>query len=396
LIEVNADMACPGKRGEGFAAAAAPFTGFSMGRRISLPLGLALLAIPACAAAHGDAIRPGEPIMAMWQFEPEIVLGLLIAAGLYLAGIRRGAAGQWWRHALFFGGLAALALALLSPIEPLADHVFVIHQVEHMLLRTIGPMLLLLSQPQATLMRGMPDPLRRDLVGPVIANPSVRRTFAFFSQGAVATLLFVGVSWFWMIPRWHDIAILDEPIHYTWHVTLLLSGLFFFSAIFDPRPAPAGPRLGTRLVMFWCAAMGNIILGAYLTFKNVPIYHAYDVMGRMFGLGAVADEQIGGLTMWIPGCMMFAVSALLILHRWGLDEERADARRKRMGTAEAHAAARAANLARNNRALAVGLGSFVALVLLVALMSAILYDHDLQARPMAPAAKAVGEVTAVR
>lgn len=329
------------------------------------------------AFAHGDEIHAGEPIMAMWQFEPEIVAGLLIAASLYVAGIQRGAGGRWWRHALFFGGLSALALALLSPIEPLADHVFLAHQVEHMLLRSIGPMLLLLSQPQAALMRGMPNWLRRGIVSPVIASAGVRRTFGFFTQPAIATFLFVGVSWFWMIPRWHDIAILDEPIHYTWHVTLLVTGLFFFSTIFDPRSAPAAPRLGTRLVMFWCAAMGNIILGAFLTFKTVPLYHAYDVMGRMFGLTAVTDEQIGGLTMWIPGCMMFALSAILILHRWGLDEERAAERRRRMGTVEAHAAAQAANLARSNRALAIGLGSFAFLVLFVALTSAILYDHEL-------------------
>lgn len=343
-----------------------------------LALTAALLSItPSAAFAIGDEVHAGEPIVAMWQFEPEIVTGLLVAAALYLAGVRRGAREKWWRHLLFFAGLAALGAALLSPIEPLADHVFAIHQVEHMLLRTIGPMLILLSQPQAALMRGMPDWLRRGAVGPIVANPGVRRVFGFLSYPAVATIVFVGLSWFWMIPRWHDIAILDEPIHYTWHVTLLISGLFFFSTIFDPRPAPSGPRLGTRLVMFWCAAMGNILLGAFLTFKTVPIYHAYDVMGRMFGLDGATDEQIGGLTMWIPGCMMFAVSVILILHRWGVDEERANERRLRMGTAEAHAAAQAANLSRTNRALAVGLGSFVLLVLFVALTSAILYDHEL-------------------
>lgn len=315
--------------------------------------------------------------MAMWQFEPEIVLGLVIAAALYVSGIRRGASGQWWRPVLFFGGLLALAAALLSPIEPLADHVFAIHQVEHMLLRSIGPMLILLSQPQAALMRGMPEWLRYGAFGPLIASPAVRGAFGFLSQPAVATVLFLGISWFWMIPRWHDIAILDEPIHYTWHVTLLVSGLFFFSTIFDPRPAPGGPRLGTRLAMFWCAAMGNILLGAFLTFKTMPLYHAYDVMGRMFGLDAVTDEQIGGLTMWIPGCMMFAVSVILILHRWGVDEERSAERRRRMGTVEAHAATQAANLTRSNRAVAVGLGSFVVLVLFVALTSAVLYDHEL-------------------
>lgn len=340
--------------------------------------GLAAFA-PAAALAHGDEIHSGEAIMAMWRLEPEIVLGLLIAAALYTAGVRRGAPTRWWRQALFFGGLAALGLALLSPIEPLADHVFLMHQVEHMLLRTIGPMLILLSQPQAALMRGMPDWLRRGAVGPLVANPNVRRAFAMVGNPVVATILFIGVSWFWMVPRWHDIAILDEPIHYMWHVSLLVTGLFFFWTIFDPRPAPAGPRLGTRLMMFWCAAMGNIILGAFLTFKSVPLYHAYDVMGRMFGLDPMTDEQMGGLTMWIPGCMMFALSVLLILHRWGMDEQRAEDRRRRMGTAEAYAATRAAGLRQSNRALAAGLGSFVVLVLFVALTSAVLYDREMRA-----------------
>ena len=116
-----------------------------------------LVSMPAAAFAHGDDIHPGEPIMALWQFEPEIVAGLVIAGALYVAGGRRGATASRWRNTLFFGGLIALALALLSPIKSLADHVFVIHQIEHMLLRSIGPMLILLSQPQAALMRGMPN-----------------------------------------------------------------------------------------------------------------------------------------------------------------------------------------------------------------------------------------------
>ena len=76
--------------------------------------------------------------------------------------------------------------------------------------------------------------------------------------------------------------------------------------------------------------------------------------------------------------MMFAVSAILILHRWGVDEEHAAesvgagwAQRRRMRPR------RPQNLVRSNRALAVGLGSFAILVLFVALTSAILYDHEL-------------------
>jgi putative membrane protein len=61
------------------------------------------------------------------------------------------------RHLAFFGGLAALFIALQSPIEPISDHLFVAHQVEHMLLRTGAPMLLMLAAPQAALLRGLPE-----------------------------------------------------------------------------------------------------------------------------------------------------------------------------------------------------------------------------------------------
>lgn len=338
---------------------------------------LIALAVPAAALAHGGHHDADEPWWTWWHSSPEIIGGLLLAGWLYGRGVKRGADDAVWRHVSFYAGLVALAAALLSPIEQLADHVFAIHQVEHMLLRSIGPMLLLLSQPQAALMRGMPEWMRRGVAQPVITNGGVRGVFGFLSQPVVATFLFVAATWFWMWPPAHDIAILNEPIHYLWHVSLLVTGLFFFSVLFDPRAAPAGPRLGTRLAMFWFAAMGNILLGALLSFKTDPLYHAYDVMGRMFGLNPIADEQIGGLTMWIPGCMMFALSALVVLHRWGEEEDRADARRVRMGTAAAHAQARAEQAGRANRALAIGLGSFALVVALIAVTASVYYENEL-------------------
>ena len=138
--------------------------------------------------------------------------------------------------------------------------------------------------------------------------------------------------------------------------------------------------------MFWLAAMGNILLGAFLTFKSGQLYHAYDAMGR-FWLSPASDEQIGGLTMWIPGTMMFAIAALVVLYRWGKDEGRSEERRQRLGTSEAHTAALLLKRQRSNRALALGLGSFAALVLTVAVGAAAAYEHELA--PSAPHAHAI-------
>jgi putative membrane protein len=341
-----------------------------------------LLASPAAALAHGGDVHEGQPWWTMWQFSPEIVFGILFAGWVYGRGVAKGDSVARWRILAFYAGLAALAAALLSPIEPLADHVFAIHQVEHMLLRSIGPMLILIGAPQAALMRGVPDWLRRPIIQPMVSSSSVRSVFGFLSMPAVATFFFLFATYFWMVPAWHDIAILDEPIHYCWHVSLLVSGLFFFSVLFDPRPAPAGPRLGTRLVMFFLAAMGNILLGAFLSFKTHQLYYAYDAMGRLWGIDPISDEQIGGLTMWIPGTMMFALSAIYVLFRWGSEEGRIDLRRTRMGTSAIHAAEARASASRNNRIVAVGLGSFAALVLAIAIAASALYEHELGTDPM--------------
>jgi putative membrane protein len=342
--------------------------------------GLAAL-VPAAAWAHGG--REQGPVgWHSWHFSPEIMAGLFLAGLIYATGLWRARRGKEARrvylHVAFFAGLVALFVALQSPVEVLADHVFLMHQVEHMLLRTIGPMLLMLAVPQAMLTRGLPAGLRRGIIVPLLENRGLRAVFGFLTHPLVVTLLFLGVSLFWMVPSYHDAAILDPPVHYLWHVTLLVTGLLFFWRLFDPREPPAGASLATRLVMFWAASMGNILLGVYLSLKTDVLYHAYGILGRPWAIDALRDERFGGLTMWIPGGMMFAAAALLLVHRWQAREDRFEARRMRMGgngavTAEEFIAARRPQ----NTAFALWLGGFVVLVIVIAVSVAILYDQTL-------------------
>lgn len=325
---------------------------------------LLLIAWPAVLHAHGDEIAPGASWWTLWQWSPEILIGLGLALLVYLRGLIRGARPPALHILAYCGGLLALFAGLISPIEPLADHIFAVHQVEHMCLRTLGPMLIFASLPQAVLMRGLPRALRQRLAGPVASNGPVRRLFGFLTRPFIVTGLFLFVSYFWMVPHWHDLAILDEPIHYLWHISLLVTGLLFFSVMFDRRRPPLGASLGERLIMFVLAALGNILLGAFLTFKPMAIYTAYLHMGHLWHVPMVIDESTGGAIMWMPGTMMFALSAGIIIHRWAKEETRGDARRQR----EARPApARAASA---NGRLALGLAGFSLMMLLIAFTAA--------------------------
>lgn len=344
----------------------------------SVLVAVAALLAAAPAWAHGD-FEPGENPWLAWQWSPEIVIGLVLAGVVYAAGLRYQTQPDRRVPVLhiiaFYGGLVALGLALLSPIEPIADHVFIVHQVEHMLLRTVGPLLIMLAASPAVLMRGLPNWSRRWLVAPVVGNGAVQGVFGALSHPVVTTVLFIGTTYFWMVPRYHDIAILNEPIHYLWHVTLLVSGLFFFWRVFDPRPAPLGAALPVRLLMIWFAIMGNIALGFYLSFKDTVLYSAYGTMGRLWGLNGLTDERFGGLTMWIPGSMMMVLGGIALVHRWGMSEDRQAGRRV---AAVAISREEAQERARpKNRALAFGLAGFAVVVLVIAVSAAVIYDHEM-------------------
>lgn len=285
------------------------------------------------ALAHSDLDSAAANPWAAWQFTPDIVFGTLLMAALYGAGLWRSRYKQQtirpWQGVCFYTGLAAIFLALQSPTDTLSDHVFALHQVQHLLLHSLGPMLFMLAAPQGLLISGMPEWLRRHVLAPIIMSHAIRAIFGVISRPAVATFLFVGTLYFWQIPSYHELAVLDDVVHYLMHVTMLAAGLVFFWRVFDSRPAPFGARYLVRAVMLWVAICTNILIGAFLTFKQAVLYSAYDVFGRLWGLDALTDEQFGGLTIWIPGSMMCVVALLIVIRIWGKHDTKFEDRRQR-------------------------------------------------------------------
>lgn len=348
---------------------------------------LPLLLHPGPARAHGGEALDAATAWSDWHFAPEIAIPLSLAALLYLAGLwRRSDSARnrpWWRHLLFLLGLGALAAALLSPIDPVAERLFYIHQVQHLLLRMLAPMLLALSWPEGLFSAGLPRPLRRGLAAPLLRSGGLRRGFAILAHPAVATAIFIAALYFWEIPRFHDLAIRNDAVHDLMHVTMLLAGLLFWWRVFDRRPAPQGLGYGVRLMMLWLAILSNILLGAYTTLKGSVLYPAYDALGRLYGLAALTDEQYGGIVIWIPSSMMCLIAVLVVIHLWGRHETRQD--RKRQAALESGSNSAAvpttgaglyAERRARNRSLGLGFAAFALAVftsaILVGLSSSLL------------------------
>jgi putative membrane protein len=293
--------------------------------------GLAVVLFSTAALAHAGKPHHDEIGWTNWEFEPEIFILTFIACLIYAAGILRRPRAEdslrLWRHAAYFGGVAAVFVSLESPVDAMADHLFWMHQIQHMLLRMIGPMLIALSAPQAMLIAGLPSSLRRGALAPFASSSALRRIFSFVTDATVVTALFIAALYVWQYAPYHNAAILNDGIHYTMHVTMLAAGLLFWWRIFDMRPPPMGLSYGTRLMMLWIATLAQIGLGAYTTLKGEVLYPAYDIAGRLFETSPLTDETIGGFIIWVPSAMMCLLAAILVIHLWGVQETRADENR---------------------------------------------------------------------
>lgn len=283
------------------------------------------------ATAHDGGSHRAQIGWTDWTFEPGILILSALACIIYGAGIARrraiNGALRLWRHAAFFGGVLAIFLSLESPVDGMADRLFWMHQIQHMLLRMIGPMLIALSMPQAMLISGLPGSLRRGALAPLAGGGVLRTIFSMLTAAPVATTLFIAALYLWQYPAFHNAAVLDDGLHYTMHVTMLAAGLLFWWRVFDMRPAPMGLSYGKRLMMLWIAMLSQIALGAYMTLKTELLYPAYDVAGRLFGIDPLTDETVGGFIIWVPSAMMCLIAAIFVIHLWGVHERRAEEKR---------------------------------------------------------------------
>jgi cytochrome c oxidase assembly factor CtaG len=245
-----------------------------------------------------------------WPFDPWLLAALLLTAGVYLLGwvvLRRRDPRRWHggHLAAFLGGLAAIYLALASPIEPFADLLLQVHMVQHMLLMMAAPPLLWLGTPLFPLLRGLPRPVRVYWAAPLVAAPPLRRLFGRLTHPLTALVLFVAVTWFWHAPPVYDLALRSGSWHYLEHACFLGTALLFWYPVI--RPYPARPRWSPWLLLpcLLLADLSNTGLAALLTFSDRLIYPYYAEVPRLAGISPLDDQAAAGVLMWVPGSAAF-------------------------------------------------------------------------------------------
>ena len=253
-----------------------------------------------------------DAFLRSWPFDPSLAATLLVTAGVYFRGWRvlhRRDARRWHggELAAFLGGLAAVYLALASPIEPFAALLLQVHMVQHLFLMMVAPPLLWLGAPLFPLFRGLPRPVRVYWAAPLLSSPSLRRLFSRLTHPLMALPLFIAATWLWHVPPIYDLALRSSGWHYLQHVCFLGTALLFWYPVV--RSYPSRPRWSPWLLLPYLiiADLSNTVLSAVLTFSDHALYPYYAEVPRLGGVSVLEDQAAAGLIMWVPGSVAFLV-----------------------------------------------------------------------------------------
>jgi putative membrane protein len=255
------------------------------------------------------------PAWAPWEFSWVEYTATALSLWWYGRGLVRTGPAQrptGWRQALFAAGVLVSYAALQTRFDYLAQHMFFLGRIQHLLTHHLGPFLIALSWPGGILRRGMPGPLR-DLAD----RPIAARIGRAVQQPVIAAVLFAGLIVLWLVPVVQFRAMLDTRLYAVMNWTMLADGVLFWVLILDPRPKPpALLSFGARVVLVMSVQMPQVMLGALIGLSGRDLYPFYDLCGRLYpGISPQLDQQMGGFIIYFPGGMMSALAALILVGR---------------------------------------------------------------------------------
>lgn len=273
-------------------------------------------------------LHDGEFSWASWEVHPSILIGCVLFAGVYLAGVgplrRRH---HWadeaprWRIVAFLSGIAVLFLALTGPLHTLSDNYLLsAHMVQHMLLMLVMPALLLIGLPAW-------------LVRPLIRPRFMMRTARLLTHPATAFALYNAVFIGWHFPEAYNWALTNHDVHIVQHLMFMVVATIMWWPVVNPVPELA--RLNSPLQLLYLFAFGipMSVVSAFITMSDSVVYPWYNAAPRVLGLSALEDQQLGGLIMWVPGMLVYWIAVTIVFLRWSAREEKEEPRGEALAAA---------------------------------------------------------------
>ena len=212
----------------------------------------------------------------------------------------------WDRAALFGLGLALTLVALVSPLDRIAeDSLLSAHMAQHVLLGDAAAALLVVAVRGPLLVFMLPAAV----LAPLARSPRLRAALGTLLQPRVAFALWAANLAIWHVPWLYDLALRHDALHDFEHVCWVFAGLLVWTLLVEPgshRRLSRGGRVALAAAMF---AAGQLLTDV-LVFSLHPLYPAYT---GAYGISALTDQKLSGVVMMAEQLLTLGVLTAVLL-----------------------------------------------------------------------------------
>jgi cytochrome c oxidase assembly factor CtaG len=258
----------------------------------------------------------------IWTFSPSVIVGVGASCIAYVWAWRRARQPGmphppgFGRLALFAGSMLCVLLALVSPVDSIADDVMAVHMVQHVILIDLVPIMLILS-----LTKGLMRPATRRL-------RAVEERAGFIAHPVFAVFLYVGMMGLWHVPRMYDLALEHSEIHVLEHMCFLTAGMLYWWHLLSPIRSRTltgmWPILYMAVTKFFVGMLGLVLI-----FATHALYPWYEHHLHYWGLTARTDQSLAGVVMALEQSVVMGTALAYIIYRMFGESERQALRQER-------------------------------------------------------------------
>lgn len=267
-------------------------------------------------------------VMTTFAVEP-VPLFLLAFAGLgYVLTYKRVRRGPSARLAsmprlvAFMTGLMLVVITVFGPLAAYSNTFLTAHMVQHFVLITIAPPLLLAGAPLTLLLVAIGRDRRNRRLYPILHA----RWFHAFTNPLVGLALFVLVPLGVYLTPVFEASLTNPWLHHLSYLVFLFAGVHYWWPVVGGNPSRWNLSYPVRAAYLVALVPIHAFLGSLFYEPSRVMFDGLQVIPREWGPSPLMDQKIAGAMMFVVGEAIGIISLLIVMYRWSRADER-EARR---------------------------------------------------------------------
>jgi putative membrane protein len=171
------------------------------------------------------------------------------------------------------------------------------------------------------------------MLRPLLRNARVFQLGRRLTRPTSAFAIFNVTLVAWHVPPLYNLAMERHPVHIVEHLMIMAAAVILWWPVLSPLTELPRAPYPVQLLYLFVVGLPMVMVAIIIAMADTQLYPFYATAPRVWqSLSPHADQNLGGLIMWIPGGMVFLVATAVVFFRW----QAAGASDGALPTVEAH------------------------------------------------------------